>query len=92
MYTELRRLHGELTRAGVDEMEAASTKLRVAWSDDAGNVNEAYNSGFGPVKASYDNEFKDTLAKLEAIATAVEESMGSAFGADARIADGFGAI
>ncbi|WP_282776052.1 hypothetical protein [Nocardia sp. CC201C] len=92
MYNELHRLYGQLSQAGVDDMQAASEKLRMAWSDDKGNINAAYTSGYEPVKNAWDAEFADTLSVLNNIAVALETAMGNAFGADARIADGFGAI
>ncbi|MBF6235756.1 hypothetical protein IU474_01500 [Nocardia otitidiscaviarum] len=92
MYLELRRFHGQLAQAGGDDLETASKNLMAAWSDGNGNVNAAYEHGFLPVKKDWDGEFADTLRILEDIATALENAMGAAFGADARIADGFGAV
>ncbi|MEU4342651.1 hypothetical protein AB0H00_15505 [Nocardia sp. NPDC023852] len=93
MYTELRQCHSDLATAGGDDLAAASETLKQAWTDDTdGTVNAAYTDGYEPVKKSWDNEFADTLSTIENIATALEEALIRAFGADKAVADGFGAI
>jgi hypothetical protein len=92
-YTDLRQYHGDLAKAGGDDLTAASKTLELAWTDQVdGSVNRAYTEGYGPVKSSWDSEFENTLATINNIAAALENALIAAFGADAAVADGFGAL
>ncbi|MBF6133795.1 hypothetical protein IU501_12385 [Nocardia otitidiscaviarum] len=86
--TTLREHFGQLMAAG-DDLQEASGKLEMAWTNqNTGESNDAYKS-FAGVKSKWDTEYGDTLTLLNRVAAEVENSMGRALGADKKIGDGF---
>lgn len=83
LFNDLVTLHGDLIKYGGD-MEDAGGVLEVAWE------NNVAHASFKQVYDAWHSQYTDTLASLNRVAAAVENSLHRALDADGRIGDGFG--